>query len=196
MSYNLSNDVTYVQNEMLDVLSNNRACLELQLERSDVLSDDRSGAINVVLVLMSDEDVAEDLESTQNYSESEIFPDVPSGMICTHGAGNVIHSVSSLSTSTSVGDAHSSPILSRSEHVRRRQTIQELINHEIHSFNNCASELFLDVFLDGAASHRRVNVMDYVCTKFSLSNLHFCDKNYPSNGIFKGEEWDLLKTDT
>ena len=165
------------------------------MERSDVPSDDRSCAANVVLGLLSDEGVAADLESTQDYSEFEQFPDVPSGLICTHGVGSVSLSVSSLSTSTLVGDAHNTPVPSRSENVRRRQTIQELIDHEINSCNNWIGELFLDILLDGAALPRRVNVSDYICAKGSLHDLRFCDKKYPSNGIFKGKGWDLLKKD-
>ena len=56
--------------------------LELQLERSDVPSDDQSVAVNFVLGLPSDKGVAADLESMQ--AETGKFPDVPSGMICTH----------------------------------------------------------------------------------------------------------------
>ena len=180
---------------MLDVPSNNHSCLELQLDRSDVTSDNQSGAVNFVLGLPSDKGVAADLESMQDYAESGKFPDVPSGMICTHGVGSVSRSVSSLSTSTMVGEAHNTRIPSRTENVRTRQTIQELIDHEINGCNNWIGELFLDILLDGAAIPRRVNVIDYICAKHSLHELRFCDKKYPSNGLFKGEGWNLLKSD-
>ena len=87
-------------------------------------------------------------------------------------------------------------IPSRTENVRTRQMIQELIDHEINGCNNRIGELFLDILLDGANIPRRVNVMDYICAKHSLHELWFSEKQYPSNGFKKGEGWDLLNSDT
>ena len=98
---------------MLDVPSNDNSCLELQPERSDYPSEDHFGVVNSVLGLPPDKGVAAHLEGMQYYVESGKFPDVPSGMICTHGVGSVSRSVISLSTGTMVGEAHNT----RSHHV-------------------------------------------------------------------------------
>ena len=80
-------------------------------------------------------------------------------------------SVSSLSIGTMVSEAHNAHFPSRTESFRTRQTIQEIIDHEINGCNNWIGELFLDVLLDGATIPSRVNVINYICAKYSLHEL-------------------------
>ena len=98
---------------MLDVRSINHYCLELQLERSDYPPEDRFAVVNYMLGLPPNKGVAPDLQGMQYYAKSGKFPDVPSGMICTHGVGYVSRSFISFSTGTMVGEAHNT----RSHHV-------------------------------------------------------------------------------
>ena len=76
-----------------------------------------------------------------------------------------------------------------------RQTIQQLIDDDMHICNEWTGELFLDILLDGATIPRRFNVIDYIGVKCSLHSLWFSEKKYPSNGIFNVEGCDLLNTD-
>ena len=158
------------------VPSDNKLCLEdVQNERSDVPFNDQSGADNFVRGMPSNKDITEDLcgkqdceKAVTSNSESRKLPGLPSGIIFTHRVVSMSLKVSSLSPITMVGEAHNTSILSRTENLRKRQTVKEPIDDEIKGRNGLTGELFLDILPYGATVPRTVNIVNYIGVKYSL----------------------------
>ena len=54
--------------------------------------------------------------------------------------------------------------------------------------------IIFEILLDGNIKPSRVNVIDYIGVKYSMHSLRFFENNYPSDGLFEGENWDHLRS--